>query len=542
MTATNHSLNQPKLIDPDDRAPPERLGNQSIIFDADPNCNLHDLFWPWANAHYARRIDLRITELQNRQPDELIPMITRRYPGHQETIYGNEGVIISKQIAAPFDSDYNQSVLWLLACQAEGDRLLRVDIEIDWGEPLVQRMVDGLLVAQQNPGPERGLYNQQNAESTRVFGNPEGRPDKVDIDDPQHAKLTYHILVNGETEVTFLLAISDVGEQMAWNGFLAQSDGKRVLQQSTKRWANLVSMGCVWTPDPQRNRQVQAEKIATILQTQRLQSGLAPTNRLTESVPRLVENLDLCDITTSRNLLNHLRQIAEKSSGRLPSQLPLRRRDKLPDPADQLAATNSAYLSALHQHLSHHASPKLLAEHYPAVGLCAEMLVRFLENSGETNGEQASRGLLTAAALAQHFGDEENSHRWRTASSRNLVVPLQQPTRDGTATKSIWSQLFELPLGHQPVIREEAPWPWWALLDLPWPDPDSPAANDRTLTIVCDGERIHATQPISCALPVQFHTQIRALHTDEDAFDLTFEFVDESSDGDKIRTQFKPTL
>ena len=459
-------------------------------------------------------------------------MITRRYPGHQETICGNEGVIISKQIAAPFDSDYDQSVLWLLACQAEGDRLLRVDIEIDWGEPLAQRMVDGLLVAQQNPGPERGLYSQQNAESTRVFGNPEGRPDQVELDDPQRAKLTYHILINGEIDVTFLLTISDVGEQMAWNGFLAQSDGKRVLRQSTKRWATLVSMGRVWTPDPQRNDQMQGEKIAAILQTQRLQSGLAPTDRRIEKVPSLINRLDLCDVTASRNLLNHLRQVAERSSGRLPVQLPLRRRDTLTDPAAQLAIINSAYLSALHHHLSHHFSPKLLADHYPAVGLCAEMLVRFLENSGDVFGEQAGHGLLTAAALAQLFNDEENVHRWRKSATRSSADQLDPLT--------IWSHFFDLPIGRVPIIRTDSPWPWWALFDLPWPDPDTPAANDRTLTIVWDGETIHATQPVTSAAPTQIHTQIRALHTDEDAFDLTFEFVDESSDGDKIRTQFKP--
>lgn len=70
----------------------------------------------------------------------------------------------------------------LLECQAEGDRVLRLDIHIDWVKPSSQRIVDGLLVAQRNPEPAHGLYQQSNAESTRIFGNPHGCPDQVEID------------------------------------------------------------------------------------------------------------------------------------------------------------------------------------------------------------------------------------------------------------------------------------------------------------------------------------------------------------------------
>lgn len=108
-----------------------------------------------------------------------MPMVTRFFPGHQELILGTEGVIVSKRVAVPRQSDHDRSVLWLLDCQAEGDRLLRLEVTIDWGEPLTQRIVDGLLVAQRNPGPARGIYQQSNADLTCVFGNPQARPDQI---------------------------------------------------------------------------------------------------------------------------------------------------------------------------------------------------------------------------------------------------------------------------------------------------------------------------------------------------------------------------
>ncbi|NJN81723.1 MAG: hypothetical protein HC802_05135 [Caldilineaceae bacterium] len=93
-------------------------------------------------------------------------------------------------------------------------------------------MVDGLLVAQCNPRRIQGIYAQRNADSTRVFGNPYGRPSEVDLlDEEGRAKLVYYVLVNGIVEVPLLLTISDVGEQMAWNGFLALRDAERVFEK-----------------------------------------------------------------------------------------------------------------------------------------------------------------------------------------------------------------------------------------------------------------------------------------------------------------------
>ncbi len=191
-------LDQPQVVDFGDLDPGAtyRLANQELFCNADAATDLRDLRWPWADALYARRIQVHVSDPHD---DELMVMATRFYPGYQEVILGSEGMIVSKRLLVPFGSGYDRAVGWLLECQAEGDRLLRLEVDIDWGEPLEQRMVDGLLVAQRNPGQARGIYAQQNAESTRVFGNPHGLPSHIELGDDGKAHLVYYVLVNGMT-------------------------------------------------------------------------------------------------------------------------------------------------------------------------------------------------------------------------------------------------------------------------------------------------------------------------------------------------------
>ncbi|MEZ4558179.1 MAG: hypothetical protein R2854_17380 [Caldilineaceae bacterium] len=267
-------LDRALSVDYDELAPEmrNRLGNGELFFAVDGATDLHDLFWPWADAVYARHIRMRLTDLYD---DEFSPLVTRFFPGFQETIIGTEGMIVSKRLMPPFKSSYDRAVLWILECQAEGDRLLRIDVHIDWGEPLSQRMVDGLLVAQENPQSAQGIYKQKNADSTRVFGNPQARPDHVDLDDPNGAHLVYHVLVNGQVEVPLLMTVSDVGEQVAWNGFLAQRDCARTFELSVKEWDALLQRGRLWTPYPPLNAVANSARIAATRRVQRFRTGTA---------------------------------------------------------------------------------------------------------------------------------------------------------------------------------------------------------------------------------------------------------------------------
>lgn len=573
MKSNNPILDQPQTIDWDDivDGATYRLANQDIFFDVDDKTDLCDLTWPWAGEMYAKRITLTVSAPRE---EALMPMVTRLYPGHQELIMGTEGVIVTKRVAVPLQSDYDRSVIWLLDCQAEGDRLLRLDVEIDWGEPLTQRMVDGLLVAQRNPGPQRGIYSQSNAELTCVFGNPDARPDQIEIESAQHAHLVYHVLVNGMVEVPLLLAISDVGEQMAWNGFLAMRDAERAFELSGKAWEKLLKTGRLWTPDVALNQQIQASKLAAARRVQRVRAGFAATDRLVEHNGALVDLTDTYDVTLSRNLLAPLRRLAEATMGRLPLLLPLRPRDATVDPGSALLTTVCAYLSALQRHLSRHFDAKLLADHYNAVGLCVEQALRQVADDADTgisdNLAIYQRLQQSATTLATWHGVAENAQRWQAAfapyvdqattddGDQATEQAARRETTSASATEDRW---WKAPAAATLTRPTDAPWhladpwigiswagrvlwrgcgigwrneelwvtpdwptiwQWWALLDLPYVD-------ERTITLLWDGTTLHATQPIRSVLPTQQWDTIRTRRTDELEFDLYFELQAEVS-------------
>lgn len=549
-------LDQPQVIDWAEFAPTAtyRLANQELYFDVDSQTDLLDLYWPWAGECYAKRIALRVSAPRE---EDLVPMVTRLYPGHQELILGTEGVIVTKRIAAPRQSDYDRSVIWLLDCQAEGDRLLRLDVEIDWGEPRTQRIVDGLLVAQRNPGPERGLYSQSNAELTCVFGNPQARPDEIQLDSPQHAKLVYHVLVNGMVEVPLLLALSDVGEQVAWNGFLALRDADRAFELSTKAWEKLLKTGRLWTPNPVLNQAIQAGKLAAARQIQRLRTGFATTEGEVVATAALIDSTDAVDMTLSRNLLAHLRRIAEATMGRLPKQLPLRPKVEATEPGAALVATNGAYLDALCRHLHHHFDAELLATHYAAVGLCAEQLLRQAESAVDDPATQSAltTALTNAYRLARLQGDAQNAARWQQPMQAEqpelagwidaLPRLLQRSSAQPWQFTDLWTGIRwgghllwrgcgigwrQNQLWVEPAWPTD--WPWWALLNLPY-------QADRTLSLVWDGATLHTTQPIQSSLPTQDWQHIRARNTDELEFDLYFE-LQSTVEGEVQRQLIRP--
>jgi hypothetical protein len=565
-------LDQPQSIDADaiDASVSYRLANQELAFTVDAETDLYDLVWPWADATYVRSIRLRVRDPQS---EELVPMITRFYPGYQETILGSEGMIISKQLAVPLGSADDRAVIWMLACQAEGDRLIRLDVEVDWGEPLNQRIVDGLLVAQRNPGQARGIYSQHNAESTRVFGNPYGRPTGLELTDDGKARLVYYVLVNGMVEVPLLLTVSDVGEQVAWSSFLGLRDAERAFELSVDAWEKAVKTGRLWTPDPSLNRAVQAGRLNTLRHVQKLRSGFAPSDRALLHLPALVKSLDACDLILSRNLLAHARRVAERSEGKLPAHLPIRPKDELPVPGREVAWNIGAYLLALMDHLRRHPNPDLLAEHYGAVQLCAETLVLVrIEAQNRIDAKSfaaAGGGLRYAVALATLQRNSADAVRWESEAcelERIAEEAGHKAPADGTLTVQNWQEVAgwhfhtDRPWGFDDpwqgvALAGEAVWTacglsrrqgklavnpkrgnrwgWWALLDLP--------IDGGSISVVWDGTTLHSTQLIHSDKPVQLYRRIRALKTDELEFDLQFEFTPSDEEGGAAaRRTFRP--
>jgi hypothetical protein len=555
-----------------------RLANQDLYCSVDANSDAIDVTWPWAGAIYARRIRMAISDWQD---GPLTPLAVRCFPGHQETIAGAEGMIVTKRLVTPWKSPDDKALIWLLECQAEGDRLLKLEIDIDWGEPLTQRIVDGLLLAQRNPEPARGIYAQSNAESTRVFGNPYGRPDEVHLEDPERARLVYHVLVNGVVEVPLLLTVSDVGEQVAWNGFLSLRDVEQVFDASSEAWNRLLRAGRLWTPDPSFNHAVHDGKLEAIRRVQRLRSGWSPSDAQLASMGALVNAWDAIDPAVSRNLLAHLRRLAEEWDGSLPGTLPPLPRtgqqaeDDTAAPretivasktdVDMLLRSNSAYFAALSAHLRHHAGDDLLTTHLPAVRLCAERLIQLrLQDRPPDADWQVDRhaatcaeALHTAAQLARAAASEVDAARWESeagylgqlAGTTNTATTSDQGATSApntqqaswlasveTAGAAVWEGCG---VGYQNgELRVEPTWPsggtWWALLGLP-------LTNGKHLSLLWDGSTLHTTQPVRSNLPVELYKRIQIHHTDEFDFDPYFELTRDSHAGDTATThRFKP--
>jgi hypothetical protein len=546
------------------------LSNTELHYESDRDCNLYNLFWSWHDRPYAKSITVRITApiytsqgISTAPVDDITAMVLRFFPGYQETIYGTEeGIIVSKRIFAPLGSGYDRSVLWLMECQAEGDRLLRIEIDIDWGVPLTQRIVDGLLVAQANPGQAQGLHGQQNAESTRVFGTGEGRPDWVYFPDEQSAQLIYHLLVAGQVDLPLILTVSDVGEQVAWNGFLALRDISRSFKLSQDVWTKVSRSGRLWTPYPPLNRAVQLGKEAAIQDLRRLRTGYAPADQRIVSVPPLVDNLDTFEPERSRHLLDHLRRTADRTGGRLPVELPaMPGPTPPPDPGAALIETNVAYLESLASHLSRQPDVAVLHEHYATAERCIEAVLsmgaegldlpdkdlvsmqtglylasrlaglqaRTEEETSWLNAAMKVRETLAHRRYIRARGDELGVRDW---ADLDLLTDLASLTTAQLLTisgKAIWQGCGISVRRGEIYVSPQWPkaWGWWAVLDLP--------VMGKALSLLWDGDTLYSNRPIRFDGNTLLQNQISAEGSDVDTFKLRFRLRNGN-----VRRSFRP--
>ncbi len=533
------ALDQPQLEEYDDIDGEVRFPhtNGELYFVADRDSDLYNLHWHWHRRAYARSIRIRIdapiytsSGISSEQLDDVLPLAVQLYPGYQETIYGVEGVIVSKRIFAPLDSYYDRSLLWMMEAQAEGDRLIQIRVEIDWGEPLDQRMVDGLLVAQKDPGEAKGAHGQRNAESTRVFGAAEGRPDLVDFPSPSQAHLVYHVLVAGQVDLPLILALSDVGEQVAWNGFLVQRDISRAFKRSRGSWHDITHRGRLWSPDAAAGHAVQQAKIGAVQKLARFRSGFAPADRATESVPGLIDLFDTFAPVHSRNMLDTLRRVAERTGGALPRRLPVLPRGPVDVQEDDIPFAAAAYLGALYTHLQRLPDPEWLSTHQEALTSTAGELCAISQPLEDTSppedpdpcaSDAAHRALTSASSLARQLNQTEHAAKWADAATRLGKGDIVSPSGQAAPTaNSIWNLLGITTMNGELTIHRQWPsqWDWWALIQLPY----RAHGEEDTVSLLWDGETLHTTRPVAFDGPVTIQSQVQPFGSDEHSFDLRF--------------------
>ncbi len=255
-------------------------GNMEAFARADAASNLDGLYGPADDRWYCGQVRFRIFSAG----EPLTPMVTRFFPAYQETIYGAEGIVLSKRMFVPFQVGYQQSVCWQMDFETEGHHYIQIDVDIRW--PAVysyghtkqppraaqetrvhQEMDRGLLVAR-TVGETREI---------RVFGA-HGPPSRVQFIEPGRARLSFFILAEGYVDVPFILTFSRGGEQIAWNGFLANGDVGSLLRESNRRMEEAIRVGRLITPDPVINRGLAWAAINTLRVQHRYRCGAGVTN------------------------------------------------------------------------------------------------------------------------------------------------------------------------------------------------------------------------------------------------------------------------
>ncbi|MCS7221159.1 MAG: hypothetical protein RML36_11940 [Anaerolineae bacterium] len=255
-------------------------GNLEAFARADAVSDLDGLYCPLDDQWYCGQVRFRFFAAGER----LMPLATRFFPSYQETIYGTEGIVLSKRIFVPYRVGYQQSVCWQMDLETEGHQYIQIEVDIRWPairsyghtrqppsseqeKRVRQEMESGLLVAR-TVGREREV---------RVFGS-NGPPSQVQFIEPGRARLSYFVLAEGYVDVPFILTFSPAGEQLAWNGFLANGEAGLLLQESSQRMEEAIGQSRLITPDPVINRGLAWAAINTLRVQQRYRLGAGFTN------------------------------------------------------------------------------------------------------------------------------------------------------------------------------------------------------------------------------------------------------------------------
>lgn len=417
------------------------FGSLSAFAQADALSNLLGFYTPSDNRWAVRRVAYRFSSL-GPGIEQLEPLVTQFYPSHQETIWGTEGLILTQRVFLPYEAGYERGVCWLIEVQAEGPRLIQVEIELEFdAADVALRMQDGLLVATRAADPNH----------VRVFGS-SGPPSYVDLNTPGRALLMYHVLIEGEIEQPFVLSASDAGEQLAWNGFLVLSDTERVFRETVRALDQRLAQAHVFTPDARVNQTLQWAKISLVRGQQRWRWGLGvPTESGTDRIDvaqsawyALGANWLTPDFVGRQ--LQFLVTHAQEDDGRLAGALAAH--DLAREPAASSVPT-SLFLLAWQRHLNtsleaSDAAPTLssLPTLYPHLRAAAESLT----SSQETVlSDTLAHSALHAAADIAHLAGHDNDRRRFAQAAQALAARL---ARENPGWSVLWQGRSLTPLGH----------------------------------------------------------------------------------------------
>ncbi|HIC89185.1 MAG TPA: hypothetical protein EYP04_07255 [Anaerolineae bacterium] len=440
---------------------PAIYSNGMVVAYVDRMSNLVGLWHTGDTRWYCAslRFDFRYRD------ESLMPLVTRFHPAYQETIYGTEGIVVAQRAFVPYQAGYPQAMLWQMNLQAEGHRLLQIEVDIRWSagdqaaEAMEQHMESGLLVCQTEPEAQSSLLGQRRALQTRVFGS-SGPPVKTDLDLPGAARLTYYVLIEGYVDVPFTLTISAAGEQMAWNGFLANQEIGNVFTDTRHTLGSRLRTSKVVTPLPTINRALNWAGVNALrgarhyAQTSGI--GCELTSELVDvsRSARYVLGADYLLPTFTDAVMDTLTQRAVTSTGRVADSLH-GRSGTVQATGRGVNAATPLLIIALSHHYAVTGDPDSLAHGYPAVRSAAHYLVRQKDDRATPELHALTCWALQAATeLATEIGDETNAALFQSEAAarahvfgKSLVAAMKtDPQTVSTSTLAL-ALLADLPGG-----------------------------------------------------------------------------------------------
>ncbi|GAB4521590.1 MAG: hypothetical protein Kow0047_32510 [Anaerolineae bacterium] len=359
------------------------LGNEAVWALADAESNLQGLYnagdgrWYCGMAHFAFTA--------SGQPLE--PLVTRFFPGYQETIYGAEGIVLSKRIFVPYGTGYPQSVCWQMDFETEGHHYIQIDVDIRW--PALPAPAHRCVPAERDleqrvrQEMDRGLVvarDLENSRRIRIFGS-NGPPSRVVFVEPGRARLSFFVLAEGYVDVPFILTFSPAGEQLAWNGFLANGETGVLLRESERRMEQAIRRARVMTPDVEVNRALAWASVNVLRARHRFRQATAIASSIASDRLELLDaawyglGADYLASDFARGIWEMIGQRARREDGVIAATMDLTT-GGTDDRGHNLTAATPLFVIGARHHYVVHREASFLERIYPAVRDAADAIIR----------------------------------------------------------------------------------------------------------------------------------------------------------------------
>ncbi len=392
--------------------------------------------------------------------------------------------------------------MWLLECQAEGDRLLRIDVRDRLGrtaEPTHGRRAAGC--PGKTPSRPRASTNSRTRTAPASSATRSPGRSTIDLDDPDRAHLTYLRVGQRPSRSA---AVADHQRRGRTSGVERLSGPARCRPRlrvsAVGEWNKLFCRQvALWTSDPRLNRMFQDGQLAALRGLPNgLRTGMAATDRVVVHTARIDRHLRHAGTSPKPQSVSPICAGWPKTHGRAypGNDSVAAARNNLPIPARQIVETTVAYITALGRHLHHHFDARSLNAHRTGSHRCADMLIAERVGAGLEHSGQTARSRTGAEVCC--ISGRDSRLAMSTPSAGRVRLDCSAPTTDRcpTRTQGGFLTLWRRQPAPTPVNRTGLMTPAHAVLHRRWNLLEAVRAAAQTRRILLDSTARGCGQPL----------------------------------------------